>query len=133
MKPSLRQLVRERAGRRCEYCHLPDFAASASNFHLEHVFAKQHGGTDDLENRCWCCQRCNLHKGPNLSGIDPLTGGVEVLFHPRGDRWADHSLFRGVYIYGLTASGRATVVVLALNDARRIELRQELQGLGELI
>jgi hypothetical protein len=33
---------------------------------------------------------CNLHKGPNLSGIDPDTGTVAPLFHPRRDTWDDH-------------------------------------------
>jgi hypothetical protein len=31
----------------------------------------------------------------------------------------------------LTASGRATVYVLGMNDARRLELRQELLAHGE--
>ena len=78
------------------------------------------------------CHRCNLHKGPNLSGIDPLTGGVMILFHPRRDQWADHFAFCGAYLEGLTPSGRTTVEVLALNDVRRLELRQELLGVGEL-
>jgi hypothetical protein len=59
-----------------------------------------------------------------------MTGGVEVLFHPRRDRWADHFTFRSAYVGGLTACGRTTVAVLALNDARRIEVREELLGPG---
>jgi hypothetical protein len=82
-----RQLVRERAGQRCEYCRLPDFAAPASTFHVEHVIARQHGGTDALENCCWSCHRCNLHKGPNLSGRDPFTRNVVRLFDPRRQAW----------------------------------------------
>ena len=48
MSSSLRQLVRDRAGCRCEYCHLPDFAAPASAFHVEHIVAKQHNGSNDV-------------------------------------------------------------------------------------
>jgi serine/threonine protein kinase len=77
--------------------------------------------------------RCNLHKGPNLSGVDPSTGRVEHLFYSRRDLWHEHFTFRGAHIEGLTQCGRATVEVLALNDARRLELRQELLALGELI
>ena len=44
---------------------------------------------------------------------------------PRRDRWADHFAFEGVRIEGITAVGRATVQVLGMNDARRLELRQE--------
>jgi hypothetical protein len=74
----------------------------------------------------------NLRKGPNLTGIDFLTGEVAPLFHPRRDRWLDHFTFRGAYIGGLNASGRATIQVLAMNDPRRLELRQELLALGLL-
>jgi hypothetical protein len=57
---------------------------------------------------------------------------VETLFHPRRDQWREHFTFQGPHIEGLTPRGRATVEVLVLNDARRLELRQELLGLGEL-
>ena len=100
---------------------------------IEHIVARQHGGSDDIENLALACHRCNLHKGPNLSGVDPMTGEVEVLFHPRRDRWADHFTFSGAYVQGLTACGRTTVAVLALNDARRLELREELLGPDGLI
>jgi hypothetical protein len=99
---------------------------------VEHIVAKQHGGVDDVGNLALACHRGNLHKGPNLTGIDPGTGEVAPLFHPRRDRWADHFSFRGAYIEGLSTSGRATVLVLGMNDARRLELRQELLAVGEL-
>ena len=63
---------------------------------------------------------------PNLTGVDPVSGELVPLFHPRRDRWAEHFQFRGVRIEGLTPVGRATVHVLAMNDARRLELRSEL-------
>ena len=72
------------------------------------------------------CHRCNLHKGPNLTGIDRSTGQVSSLFHPRRDRWPDHFALEGVRIIGITAVGRATVQVLSMNDARRLELRTEI-------
>lgn len=128
MPQSLRQLVRERAGCRCEYCHLPDFAAPASAFHTEHVIAKQHGGTDAPDNRCWSCHRCNLHKGPNLSGRDPLTGHVVRLFDPRRQSWARHFEWFGAVLAGRTQTGRATVAVLNINDPKRVELRQMLMA-----
>ena len=91
-KPHERVLapVRPCAHGRCEYCHLPDGAVSAARFHVEHVIAKQHGGSDGPDNRCWSCHRCNLHKGPNLSGRDPLTGHVVRLFNPRRQLWNRH-------------------------------------------
>src|SRR5215472_4475410 len=126
-----RSHVRERAPNRCEYCHLHQDHSELLH-HIEHVVARQHGGTDSIENLALACHRCNLRKGPNLSGVDPQTGLVENLFHPRRHRWDDHFAFREEYIEGLTAAGRATVEVLALNDVRRLELRRELLELGDL-
>ena len=131
MDAGTRRFVRERAGERCEYCRLHQ-RYSEFLHHTEHVIARQHGGSDDVDNLALACHRCNLHKGPNLSGVDPVTGVVEILFHPRRDQWPEHFVFREAYLEGLTPTGRVTVEVLALNDARRIELRQELLTLGEL-
>lgn len=47
MNAALRAFVRERAGRRCEYCRLHEDDADFLSFHVEHIVAKQHGGTDD--------------------------------------------------------------------------------------
>src|SRR5258708_6762618 len=115
MPSPLRQLVRDRADCRCEYCHLPDFAAPASAFHVEHVIAKQHGGSDEPENRAWSCHRCNFSKGPNLSGKDPLTDNVVRLFDPRRQAWTRHFERLGALIVGRTQTGRATIAVLDMN------------------
>jgi hypothetical protein len=80
----------------------------------------------------WPATAATFKKGPNLTGIDPLTRDLEVLFHPRKERRSDHFAFRNVHLEGLTPTGRATVAVLALNDARRIGIRLELLALGEL-
>ena len=58
--------------------------------HVEHIVAKQHGGHDHLDNLALACHRCNLRKGTNLTGIDPLGGDMVGLFHPRRDRLAEH-------------------------------------------
>ena len=55
-----REAVRQRAGGRCEYCHLPDSSLDPEDFHVEHVIAKKHGGKDDLDNLAWSCIFCNL-------------------------------------------------------------------------
>jgi hypothetical protein len=94
--------------------------------------AKQHGGSDDVDNLALACHRCNLHKGPNLTGIDPQTGQIASLFHPRRDRWSDHFIFEGTRIIGISAVGRTTVEVLNMNDARRLELRAEIRKCSEL-
>ena len=125
MTATTREFVRRRADDRCEYCLLPQ-QHSAITHHVEHIVAKQHGGTDDVRNLALACHRCNLCKGPNLTGIDSFTGEVVSLFHPRRDQWKEHFVLQGSRIEGITNTGRATVQVLAINDARRLELRAEL-------
>jgi hypothetical protein len=126
MKRSLRQFVRERAGGRCEYCHIPDRGEPSATFHVEHILAKQHGGSDRPHNRCWSCHRCNFRKGPNLSGRDPRTGRIVRLFNPRRQRWERHFRWVGVVLVGITSTGRATIAVLDINNPRRVQLRLEL-------
>ena len=125
MDAGTREFVRRRAADRCEYCGLRQEHSDLKH-HIEHITAKQHGGSDDTGNLALACHRCNLRKGPNLTGVDPQTEHIARLFHPRLDRWSDHFGLEGVRISGLTAIGRATVHVLDLNDARRLELRAEI-------
>jgi hypothetical protein len=131
MDAATRRLVRQRARERCEYCRLPQSAQPFVAFHVEHIVARQHGGTDDLENLCVACERCNAFKGPNLAGVDPETGSVERLFDPRNQTWDEHFTVHGPTISGLTATGRATVQLLAMNEERRVQLRVELIEQGD--
>lgn len=80
-------------------------------FHVDHIIAEQHGGSDDFENLALCCSRCNYSKGPNLSGIDPSSGSIVPLFNPRTESWHDHFELHGALIIGRTPTGRATVRV----------------------
>jgi hypothetical protein len=129
-RESQRQAVRERAGRQCEYCHLPDVLPQTLRFHLEHVVARQHGGATELENLAWSCQRCNERKGPNLSGVDPDTSALVPLFHPRRDRWQEHFGLEGLKVVGLTPAGRATVWLLEMNSEERLRWRMALRRYG---
>ena len=123
METATRLLVRTRAGNRCEYCLLRQDGCSLTH-HIEHIVPRQHEGSDDDSNLALACHRCNLRKGPNLTGIDPTTGEIVPLFDPRRDRWSDHFRFLGQVIEGVTAAGRTTVKLPAMNDTRRIERRE---------
>jgi 5-methylcytosine-specific restriction endonuclease McrA len=125
---AIRELVRQRASGRCEYCRLPD-SADEWPFHVDHIVARQHEGSDEVDNLCWACSRCNLSKGTNLTTIE--AGQPVVLFRPRVDRWEEHFRAEGGRITGLTPTGRATVRLLAMNSSARIELRQRLAALGD--
>ena len=84
MDSATRALVRTRARNCCEYCLLPQDNCSLTH-HVEHVVPRQHGGTDGPRNLALACHRCNLCKGTNLTGIDPVTKEIVPLFHPRRD------------------------------------------------
>ena len=127
MDDALRAQVRDRARQCCEYCGLPQAALPLARFHVDHIVAEQHGGSEDLFNLALCCARCNLNKGPNLSGIDHETGAIVNLFNPRTDHWVDHFESRGILIVGRTPIGRATVHVLKMNEERRLRLRASLR------
>ncbi len=120
-----RRRVHERAFRRCEYCGMHQDVEPFVTYQVEHIIAKQHGGNDDIDNLALACSHCNLHKGPNLTGIDPATGGIVRLFHPRSDSWNENFKFSGAEIIGLTPLGRATVRVLDMNARARVDMRLE--------
>ena len=115
--------VRERAGNACEYCHLRQDDSPLAVLHIEHVIPKSHGGSDELDNLALACIDCNLHKGPNLTGIDPETGTVTELFHPRRHPWGDHFAWDGIYLVSNTPIGRTTIRVLNMNSEDQLALR----------
>jgi 5-methylcytosine-specific restriction endonuclease McrA len=117
----LQDLVFKRAGSVCEYCRHP-----APPFHVEHIIARKHGGPTHAENLALACIRCNFHKGPNISGIDPETSRIVRLFHPRNDVWAEHFRWENATLLGITPEGRATIAVLEINHPLRVEVRRHL-------
>jgi hypothetical protein len=125
-----RRFIRARANDRCEYCGIPQHALDQS-LQIEHIVARQHLGGDDLQNLALACDRCNLHKGPNLSAVDEESGRVVPLFHPRHDTWSDHFELHGPEIVGRTDIGRATVRLLQMNSRWRMQLRDTLLALGQ--
>jgi hypothetical protein len=125
MQPEIERQVRQGAGHRCEYCHMNQ-RFYTSPFQIDHIIARQHGGTEQLENLAFACMHCNLHKGPNIAGIDPLTASLTALYNPRNDDWSEHFQWQGGTLVGLTAIGRATVIVLAVNDPDYVAVRQSL-------
>ena len=129
MTRSLLLEVQRLAGERCDYCRMPA-AYDPLPFQLDHIIAQQHGGETVLENTAWSCLHCNKHKGPNIAGIDPLTGQMVALFHPRRQRWHRHFEWDGPILVGRTRTARATIRVLAINDLAAVAFRAELMQEG---
>src|SRR4051812_26323349 len=124
MTALVRAQVRLRAMERCEYCRLPQSALPFATFHVEHIVAQQHDGSDDADNLALACDRCNAFKGTNLTAVDPVSQRIVSLFHPRTHLWADHFKQVGFEIEGLSDIGRATVRLLNMNARRRVQLRE---------
>jgi hypothetical protein len=83
MNRATRNLVRRRARNRCEYCRLHERHSPLASLHVEHILPRKHNGDDSSDNLALACADCNLAKGPNIAGIDPDTGRMSRLFHPR--------------------------------------------------
>ena len=125
MDARTREKIRQRAGRCCEYCHLPD-EPSHIPFHVEHIIAIVHEPNSHESNLAWSCPQCNWHKGPNLVTLDPDTGEQVDLFNPRQDTWIEHFAMKDFTLVGLTPIGRGTIELLKMNLPIRIEVRQQV-------
>ena len=126
MDAETRSYVRDRAGNRCEYCHIHQ-QHYIITFHVEHIVAQQHHGSNDESNLALACHVCNRYKGPNLAGMDPETGELTRLFNPRTDTWNQHFRIQAGRIIGLTPVGRITVYVRNMNRPDRVRIRVELE------
>jgi hypothetical protein len=53
------------------------------SFEIEQIIARTHRGPTVAGNLAWACIYGNGYEGPNLTGRDPATGKVTLLYHPR--------------------------------------------------
>ena len=120
----LRQQVILEADARCEYCKTSS-RVTGTPLVMEHILPKSLGGTDDRSNLAAACYRCNEFKGTKIHSRDPESGQLVALFNPRHQRWSDHFAWYngGTHVIGKTASGRATVIALRLNNDQLVEAR----------
>jgi glutaredoxin len=123
---TLRQLVTQRAGNRCEYCLFPQ-KATLFAFEMEHIIAEKHSGATSADNLALACPYCNRAKGTDLGSIDPVTNKLTPFFNPRTQQWQEHfQLSDEAEIVPLTPEGRVTTNILQLNDSERRLERQQL-------
>jgi hypothetical protein len=126
MERELEQFVWERAGNRCEYCHVAQ-EFDRLPFEIDHIIAQKHrGGPTRSSNLCLACFACNHHKGACIAGRDHITKMLVPLFNPRRHKWRRHFRWDGPLLIGLTPIGRVTVAVLEINLDHRVAFRQEL-------
>ena len=129
--PALRQLIYQRASGRCEYCLIPE-AVTFGGHEIDHIIAQKHGGPTTADNLALSCVLCNKLKGSDIASVDPISGDLVPLFHPRRDRWSEHFQIKGAQLIPLTPIGRVTVRLLQLNHPNRFVERERLLVAGIL-
>lgn len=77
------------------------------------------------------CADCNRNKGSDICSLDPETGDIVALFHPRRQRWAEHFQLADIgVIEPLTTTGRVTARLLRVNRLDLVAERARLSALG---
>ncbi len=126
---SLRRRVIQRANSRCEYCGILQ-AGQVATFHIDHIVPLVARGATNADNLALACVFCSLRKGSRQIIADLETGKEIKVFHPRQQTWKEHFSWSGVQIVGLTATGRATVNALDLNQLTMLAIGAEEELLG---
>ena len=99
---------------------------------LEHIVPEARGGSTEEANLWLACSPCNSHKADRTTALDPLSGQRVDLFDPRRQKWVDHFTWvdGSSRIFGLTATGRATIEALKLNRAPLVRARRRWASVG---
>ncbi len=115
---ALRKKIREEARVRCGYCLCSEVLVGMT-MEFEHLLPLASGGQTTEENLWLSCRRCNEAKGKQTEAVDTETSNTVALFNPREQQWEEHFRWNneGTEIIGETATGRATVSALKLNNA----------------
>jgi hypothetical protein len=122
---SLRRLVAEQSRYRCCYC-LTQEEIVGESFPVDHIIPEFLGGATTEDNLCLACWKCNSIKQKRVTAFDPVSNQLTRFFHPNTQIWSEHFTWQsgGLYIVGLTATGRATVNGLQLNRPRLVNARR---------
>lgn len=127
----VRMRVRAQANYQCGYCRSHQRYVLGV-LEIEHITPKAAGGSNEEENLWLACRLCNSYKGTQTHAKDPITNRNVKLFNPRHQKWSRHFAWtvNGTHISGLTATGRATVLALHLNNPYAVTVRQAWVSAG---
>jgi HNH endonuclease len=120
----LREAVKLRANKCCEYCKSQD-KYSPTDFTIDHIIPESLDGTSEIENLAYACFLCNRLKSNKLKSFDTISQKWNPLYNPRIDVWDEHFAWSedATNILGTTTIGRCTVKELKLNRDKLIEYR----------
>lgn len=121
---ALRRKVAITARHRCGYCQTQAILVGRK-LEVEHILPEALGGSSEEANLWLACSTCNHAKWTKTTAIDPHTNVTVALFNPRQQQWNDHFAWTeaGLYVVGLSATGRATVAALDMNNAYIVRAR----------
>ena len=123
--PLLRRSLRAESNNpRCAYCHSPEKLLGIP-LEVDHITSVSLTGKTVIGNLCLCCRTCNGYKWKIVKARDPLTNRLVKLFHPRRQKWPEHFRWDAgrTRIIGLSATGRATIEALQMNNDLMVNLR----------
>lgn len=131
LSAELREQLLEADNRHCAYCYTTE-ANTGHPMTVDHIVPQAQSDETTFENLCFACRRCNEFKGSTINAQDPLTGQTVALFHPRQQIWAGHFQWdaSGSTLIGLTASGRATIIALNMNNPVIVDVRRRWVSVG---
>lgn len=122
---TLRRLVVQREGSRCEYCRMHE-GDSFLPFEIDHINSIKHGGGNEPENLAYASPHCNQHKGSDMVTFLKSYKDIATIFNPREDKWNLHFDLDDGEIIAKTRTAEATIKLLKLNAPDRIILRRLL-------
>lgn len=99
---------------------------------MEHIIPLAKKGLTEETNLAYSCFGCNNLKGVLTESIDPISGHIAPLFHPRKHQWNEHFAWNEdfTFIIGKSEIGRATLIALKLNRKSVVNLRKVLAQAG---
>lgn len=122
---TLRDFIVDRDKHRCAYCLTSEYNCGL-RMHVDHIIPESKDGRTTPDNLCAVCFSCNVYKQDRQTGTDPITGELVFLFHPVQQRWRDHFTWdeSKTQVIGLTPTGRATVLLLQMNNETVVRARR---------
>ena len=119
LNKSIREQARHRSNYACEYCGITE-TDTGGLLTIDHFRPKSKGGTDNIDNLIYCCNRCNSYK----HNYYPEDENSPKIWNPREESFSQHFfLLDNGSLKSLTPVGKTTIQLLRLNRPSLISYR----------
>ena len=121
---NLREEVKLRANKCCEYCKSQD-KYSPTSFTIDHIIPESLDGSSEFGNLAYACFLCNRLKSNKIKSYDVISEKWISLYNPRTNVWEENFAWSedATNIIGISIIGRCTIKELKLNREKLIEYR----------